>query len=289
MNFRWVLVPLAPLIVLILLRAAHHYNPLAPLFYLPATILALRSAYKFARYRSANTRYLWVTLAFGLHPVFGLLLLFHSLWKVDRGWVRFKGIFPKKALVAFRLLGNVAKAKFVRVANGEAYVLVESMWFTSSGAYRRALRKAREILKWALERDIIPIPVRARELPRGWDDSDPLGLPRTEDVPAIFAIGSELRRVELKLPKGFVGVLVDGRFWALPSWQARAMLEVGLCKGDPDEFQEEPPPDPSGYGIELGPARPLGLYKPLRLEPLDHAPKPSNVAGIRLNRTLPFA
>lgn len=286
MKLRWTLVPLAPLVVLILLRAAHSYNPVAPLLYIPAMALALRSACRFAKHKPADAKYLWLALAFGLHPLLGLALLLPKIWKADRGWIRYEGIFPRRALVAFRLVGRVPKAKFVKVINGEAYIVAESIWFTPSGAYRRALKKAKKMLEWALERGIIPIPIRAEEIPRKWDSSEPLGLPRTDDVPAMFVLGSELKRAELKLPAGFVGILADGRLWAMPSWQAKAMVQAGLCKGDPEEFPEEPPPDPFSYGIELGPARPLGLYKPPRLKPFNGPSKPSNVAGEGLDRAL---
>ena len=288
MKLRWMLVPLAPLAVLTLLRAAHSYNPIAPLLYIPAMALALRSAYRFARRRPADAKYLWIILAFGLHPFLGLALLLPKVWRADRGWVRYRGIFPRRASLAFRLIGKVPRMESVKVANGEAYIVIESAWFTSSGAYRRALRKARVVLKRALEMGAVPIPVRAEEIPKRWDSTEPSGLPRAEDVPAIFALGTELRRAELSVPAGFVGVLADGRPWAVPSWQARAMVEAGLCRGNPEEFPEEPPPDPSSYGIELGPARPLGLNKPLRLEPFDGPPKPSGVAGKGLDRALPL-
>ena len=288
MRFRWALVPLAPLAVLALLRTAYSYNPLAPLLYIPAMALALRSAYRFARRRPADARYLWPVLAFGLHPVLGLALLMPKVWRADRGWVRYRGIFPKKASLAFRLVGRVHKADFVRVANGEAYILVESTWFTASGAYRRALRRARAVLDRALDMGAVPVPVRAEEVPKKWDSTEPLGLPRTDDIPAIFVLGEELKRADLQVPAAFLGVLADGRPWAMPSWQARAMVEAGLCRGNPDEFPEEPPPDPSRYGIELGPARPLGLYNSLRFKPFDGPPKPPHVAGKHLDRALPF-
>ncbi len=262
--------------------------PLAPLLYIPAMALALRSAYRFARRRPADAKYLWLVLAFGLHPLLGLALLLPKVRRAERGWVCYRGIFPKRASLAFRLVGRVPKAGFIKAANGEAYLVAESTWLTSSGAYRRALRKARAMLERALEMGAIPIPIRAEEVPKKWDSTESLGLPRAEDVPAIFAVGRELRRAELRVPAGFVGVLADGRPWAMPSWQARAMVEAGLCRGDPEEFPEEPPPSPSSYGIELGPARPLGLYKALRLKPFDGPPKPPDVAGKGPNRALPL-
>lgn len=289
MKLRWALVPIAPLVVLILLRAAYSYNPLAPLFYIPAMALALRSAYRFARHKPVDAKYLWLVLALGLHPFLGLAFFLPKVLKAERGWVRYRGILPRRASLAFRLVGKVQKADFIRVANGEAYIVVESAWFTSSGAYRRALGKARVMLKRALEMGAVPIPVRAREVPKRWDSTEPLGLPRTDDVPAIFAIGAELERAELQVPAGFVGILADGRPWAMPSWQARAMVEAGLCKGDPKEFPEEPPPDPSNYGIKLGPARPLGLYEAFRLKPFNSSSKPSNIARKNLDRALPLS
>ncbi len=295
MKLRWALVPLAPVLAIVSLKLAYTYNPMAPLLYLPTALLAIRSAYRFARRKPIDARYLWLALAFGLHPVFGLLLLLHHLplRKRANGWVCVEGLVLCRVKLAFRLIGRPSEDFEVLMVDGMAYAVVEASWFTTSGAYRRALRKASLLARSALRKGLVPVPVNADEIPRKADRPGPKGLPQPSDVPIVFLIGSELRKattpISNMLFSGFSEVVADGRPWALPTWQARALIEVGLCMGDLEEFSEQRPSSPLSYEIELGPASPLDLKDALGCKPLYDTSKPAGVAVKGLNRTFLLA